>query len=373
MKRRKLAANKKRAQEQQVLSAAKREKQYQLQLEEQRKKREEEAQEAKRFPARPRRDVLGFIMEHAPLENWERDVVSMIREEAYYFLPQMQTKVMNEGWASYWHSNIMTRHVLSDAEVVDYADHHSGTMATQPGGLNPYKLGLELFHDIERRWNKGQFGAEWDNCPRLDEKEAWDRQLGLGRERIFEVRKLYNDVNFIDEVVTALVYNNPVDARYRKASGVERTYTLHPYTLAVFRQGLYLFALDEEANQVKTFALERFTELVRRRREHFDYPRSWSPRAYLANAFGIISGTPEQVAIAFRPQVAGYIRDRTRHPTPTMRTLPDGRLELQLHVATTVELVNWILSFGPDAQVLMPTHLVERIGHRLREAADQYA
>jgi stage V sporulation protein R len=171
-------------------------------LEEQRKKREEDAQVAQRFPARPVRDVLGFIMEHAPLENWERDIVSLVREESYYFLPQMQTKVMNEGWASFWHSNIMTRHVLSDAEVVDYADHHSGTMATQPGGLNPYKLGLELLRDIEIRWDKGRFGSEWDHCEDMAERNNWDRKLGLGREKIFEVRRVHCDATFLDEFLT---------------------------------------------------------------------------------------------------------------------------------------------------------------------------
>jgi stage V sporulation protein R len=171
-------------------------------LEAQRQKRAEEAEEAKRFPPRPLRDVLGFLLEHAPLENWERDIVSMIREEAYYFLPQTQTKVMNEGWASYWHSNIMTRHVLSDAEVVDYADHHAGTMASQPGRLNPYKLGLELLRDIERRWDKGQFGPEWEQCEDMAERSSWDKQLGLGQEKIFEVRRVYCDATFLDEFLT---------------------------------------------------------------------------------------------------------------------------------------------------------------------------
>jgi stage V sporulation protein R len=171
-------------------------------LEAQRKKREEEARVAKRFPPRPERDVLGFVMRHAPLENWERDIVSMIREEAYYFLPQMQSKVMNEGWASYWHSKIMTEHVLSDAEVVDYADHHAGTMATQPGRLNPYKLGLELFRNIESRWNKGQFGPEWEQCEDMAERNGWDKQVGRGREKIFQVRRVHCDATFLDEFLT---------------------------------------------------------------------------------------------------------------------------------------------------------------------------
>ena len=88
------------------------------------------------------------------------DVLSIIREEAYYFAPQGQTKIMNEGWASFWHSTIMTRQGLTAAEVVNYADHHSGTMASSPTQLNPYKLGIELLRDIEDRWNRGAFGKE---------------------------------------------------------------------------------------------------------------------------------------------------------------------------------------------------------------------
>jgi stage V sporulation protein R len=171
-------------------------------LEHQRKLLDQQKSESKRFPVKPERDVLGFIMLHAPLENWERDILSMLREESYYFLPQRQTKVMNEGWASYWHSKIMTTRVLSDAEVIDYADHHSGTVATQPGRLNPYKLGLELFRDIERRWDRGQFGPEWQACDDMATRAGWDRNVGLGRRKIFEVRRVHNDATFLDEFLT---------------------------------------------------------------------------------------------------------------------------------------------------------------------------
>ena len=171
-------------------------------LEQQRQRLEEEQRQTRCFPPKPERDVLGFIMEHAPLENWERDVLSMIREESYYFLPQRQTKVMNEGWASFWHSQIMTTKVLTDSEVIDYADHHSGTMATQPGRLNPYKLGLELFRDIEQRWDKGQFGPEWEACEDMAARNNWDRRTGLGRQKIFEVRRVHCDATFLDEFLT---------------------------------------------------------------------------------------------------------------------------------------------------------------------------
>ena len=103
---------------------------------------------------------------------------------------------------SYWHSTIMTQKVLEPSEVIDYADHHSGTMATSSRRLNPYKLGIELLRDVERRWNMGQFGPEWENCEDMDRKLTWDRQTGLGRQKIFEVRRVHNDITFIDTFLT---------------------------------------------------------------------------------------------------------------------------------------------------------------------------
>jgi stage V sporulation protein R len=146
--------------------------------------------------------VLLFLLEHAPLKPWQRDVLGIVRDEAYYFAPQAATKIMNEGWASYWHSTIMTTRTLDPSELVDYADHHSGTMATYPGRLNPYKLGIELFRDIEERWNRGCFGPEWEACDNAEARRTWDRQLGLGRAKIFEVRRIHNDVTFIDTFLT---------------------------------------------------------------------------------------------------------------------------------------------------------------------------
>jgi len=171
-------------------------------VESQKKKLEAERVQAKKFPERPQRDVLAFLLDHAPLEDWERDILSIVREEAYYFAPQAQTKIMNEGWASYWHSTIMTTRALRDHEIIDYADHHSGTMATQKGKLNPYKVGIELFRDVEDRWNKGRFGKDWDECDDLRARRNWDKKLGGGREKIFEVRKHYNDITFIDAFLT---------------------------------------------------------------------------------------------------------------------------------------------------------------------------
>lgn len=171
-------------------------------LEAQRKKMAAQKQQQKRFPEEPQRDVLRFLIDHAPLETWQRDCLEVIRNEAYYFAPQAMTKIMNEGWATYWHSTILTQRALSAAEIIDYADACSSVLASAPGQLNPYKLGVELFRHIEARWDKGQFGKEWEECDNMAAKREWDLRLGAGRAKIFEVRKLYNDITFIDEFFT---------------------------------------------------------------------------------------------------------------------------------------------------------------------------
>lgn len=172
-------------------------------MERQKKAYEEEKKAKKtRFPAQPTRDVLLFLLRHAGLEDWQQDVLSIVRDEAYYFVPQAMTKIMNEGWASYWHSKLMTRHFLEASEIVQYADQHSGVVHMPPGGFNPYKIGLELFKDIERRWNTGQHGPEWERLEGVGERERFDDRSNRGRDKIFEVRRIYNDVSFIDEFLT---------------------------------------------------------------------------------------------------------------------------------------------------------------------------
>lgn len=192
---------------------------------------ERHEREKHKHPAKPLRDVLLFLLKHAPLEDWEADLLAMIREEAYYFAPQGQTKIMNEGWATYWHSTIMTRYALRDDELVTYCDHHSGTLASGPGQLNPYKIGLELWRDIEFRWNTGRYGKEYDECEDIAKRRTWGGTRDLpehvigkespGREKIFEVRKIYNDVTFIDEFLTPefVEEHNLYHYRYDPATG----------------------------------------------------------------------------------------------------------------------------------------------------------
>lgn len=148
------------------------------------------------------RDILGYLITHAPIEEWQADIIGILREEAYYFLPQRITKIMNEGWASYWHSRIMTEKALDASEIIEFADKHAGVMYMSRKQINPYKIGIELMRDIEYRWDRGMFGKEYNECTKMDEKLHWNQKLGLGRAKIFEVRKTHNDISFIDEFLT---------------------------------------------------------------------------------------------------------------------------------------------------------------------------
>ena len=168
-------------------------------IEAQQKKRADQKAQKKSFPEKPQRDVLLFLLENAPISSWEKRVLSIIRDEAYYFAPQGQTKILNEGWATYWHSEMMTKlQPLDASEIIDYCSQYAGIVAAAPGQLNPYKLGVELLRHIRKRWDRGQFGLEYMDCDDPKKRAEWNKELGLGREKIFEVRKIHNDITFLD-------------------------------------------------------------------------------------------------------------------------------------------------------------------------------
>ncbi|HEX8789669.1 MAG TPA: SpoVR family protein [Polyangiaceae bacterium] len=140
-------------------------------------------------------------------ETWDDEVVSLEpdRCDVYDISVRDTHRYAAAGFVhhnSFWHSRLMTTKILNASEIIDYADHNAGVMATSGGRLNPYKLGVELYRNIEERWDKGQFGKEWEECDDLEAKKNWNLRLGLGRKKIFEVRALYNDVTFIDEFLT---------------------------------------------------------------------------------------------------------------------------------------------------------------------------
>lgn len=149
--------------------------------------------------AKPQKDLLAFLSRHGHLEHWQKDILAMIRAESLYFVPQIQTKIMNEGWSMFWQSKLMSEFAQPN-EFVDHADMMSKVLAG--GVVNPYALGKLIWEDIKDRWDKGRFGREWELCQDPEKKKKWDTKANLGTEKIFEVRRNYNDVTFLAEFFT---------------------------------------------------------------------------------------------------------------------------------------------------------------------------
>lgn len=150
-------------------------------------------QEIKKIPAQPEKDILLFIMEYGRnLEDWQRDIISIVRNEMLYFWPQMETKIMNEGWASYWHLRLMREIDLTGEEAVEFAKMHAGVVQRSRMGLNPYFIGLKIWEDIEKRWDE----------PTPEEKDKYGRPGSEGRRKMFEVRSAENDISFLRNYLT---------------------------------------------------------------------------------------------------------------------------------------------------------------------------
>ena len=105
----------------------------------------------KKFPPKPEKDFLLFILQYSrELEDWQRDILTMMREEMLYFWPQLETKIMNEGWASYWHQRILREMDLTTDEAIEFAKLNADVVQPSKTTINPYYLGLKIFEDIER-------------------------------------------------------------------------------------------------------------------------------------------------------------------------------------------------------------------------------
>lgn len=145
------------------------------------------------FPPKPEKDIVWFIQEYSDtLEDWQRDIMSMLRDEMLYFWPQMETKIMNEGWASYWHQRIIRELPLTSEETIEYAKLNSAVVQPSTHTLNPYYLGLKIFEDIEKRYNH----------PTQEQQDRLGWKPNRGRDKMFEVRELDSDTSFLRNYMT---------------------------------------------------------------------------------------------------------------------------------------------------------------------------
>jgi stage V sporulation protein R len=148
------------------------------------------------------RDVMRFLLDHSPFLNteenrWMKQVVEIVRQTSLYFQPQIRTKIMNEGWASYWHETLFMRDDRIAGHEVDFARVNAMVTSMPRVGLNPYALGMRLFYFIEDAANKGRYSQEFLALLDADQRRRFDAGTGAGRDYIFRVRENLNDQLFV--------------------------------------------------------------------------------------------------------------------------------------------------------------------------------
>lgn len=151
-------------------------------------------------------DILEYIIDYSPFLNkhgneWMKSVLIIIRNTGLYFGPQMRTKILNEGWASYWHDKLF----ISDSRIAGkeaaYAKINAGVTSLSRVGLNPYAIGLRLFDYVEELADKGKFSYEFQKITDREQKSEFDTKTGKGKEIIFKLRKYFSDFNLINTFI----------------------------------------------------------------------------------------------------------------------------------------------------------------------------
>jgi stage V sporulation protein R len=160
-----------------------------------------------RTPIEPAGDLLRYIIDHSTiLEDWQKDILEILRLEGQYFWPQIKTKYMNEGFATYWHERLCKRlfkeGLITDLEYAEFNFSNSLVKAQHKMSMNPYLIGSKIWENIVERWDKGQHGKDYDRIETQAEKKSWNTKAKAGKEKMFDVLKTYTDWFFVQDFLT---------------------------------------------------------------------------------------------------------------------------------------------------------------------------
>ena len=158
-------------------------------------------------PVEPTDDILRYIIDNSRiLEDWQNDILEILRIEGQYYWPMMKTKYMNEGFATLVHEKVMTKLFregkLTAGEHAQFNYSNSLVKAENPFQLNPYLMGCSMWKNIEERWNTGRHGREWADCIDVKQKEEWDTDDMEGWEKCKSVMTTYTDWFFVQNFLT---------------------------------------------------------------------------------------------------------------------------------------------------------------------------
>ena len=151
-------------------------------------------------------DLIQHLIEHSEFlkkekNSWMKPIMEVVRKTSVFLQPQIRTKIMNEGWASYWHEKLFLQDDRIKGHEVDFAKAHAAVTSLPRVGLNPYALGMRLFYYIEELGDKGKYSIEFKKLLDANLRKEFDAKNGKGPDFIFKVRDNLCDFTFIHTFV----------------------------------------------------------------------------------------------------------------------------------------------------------------------------
>lgn len=220
-----------------------------------------------RFPKEPQENLLYFIEKNAPLlKPWQREIVRIVRKIAQYFYPQGQTKVMNEGWACFWHYTLLNalydEGLVTDEFMLEVLQSHTNVVYQPPfnspyfSGINPYTLGFNMMQDIKRiaespsdedkHWFKHLANSDWrsslDFAMRNFKDESFIAQY-LSPKLIREMKlfSIVDDEN-LSELEVSAIHNESGYQNLRESLSLQ-------YNLGYLEPDIQVYSVDIEGDR----------------------------------------------------------------------------------------------------------------------------
>ncbi len=154
-----------------------------------------------------KKDIVEFIRDHSPFLNkdenkWMKTIVNIIRESSVYFSPQIRTKIINEGWASFWHDKLFRMDDRIKGNEIQYAKINASVTSINRVGHNPYAIGLRLIQEVEELGNRGMLSYEFEKITNIEQRNLFDTKMSKGLDAIFHLRKHFSDFTLINAFVS---------------------------------------------------------------------------------------------------------------------------------------------------------------------------
>jgi len=270
-------------------------------------------------------------------------------------------KVIREGGKECWY--------LSDQEDINSANGFRIISVFVAKTLLRFLEGTVIKDNLDNIWNivTGQLPPS-----KKKQLEYFDRKIrytGFGAKQYEE-----KDI-ILASVLRGLLHQNKMEIAYISgAASKTKKRIIHPYTLLLHRDALYLDAYDESNKDIRTFLIDRVEE-AKVLKETYRYPKDYNPETLTDGSFGVYDSrgkTPFTVKVAFKAYLWDYITTRKWHPTQRFKPVDNGWFIMEVDISHTTEFIPWILAFGKEAKIIEPEHLRNDIIKELKQAFENY-